>query len=790
MKEEEKDPKIFFHDQPESASHREKNKEDQKTKQKSYEPVDESILLANVSDQIAKTDSLGFEPYVQAIADFLTHSRTEPPLTISIEGEWGTGKSSFMSQLEKKLKDKNELTVNFNAWRHDKEDALWAAFALEFIHQISRKRFFLRSWWGHLKLLYYRFSWKNGGLDILRSIAILIISISATVIVLLLLYMKGFEGVNFFSGKLTEYFGQNNNEISQVIANYLDYGGIAGAMGIVISIWIKLKNIAGNPLDMDINKYIQSPDYENRISFIENFHRDFNKIVDAYVAKEKVYVFIDDLDRCEAPKASDLMQAINLLISSDPRLIFIIGMDREKIAAGIAVKHKEVLPYLFSSKIDDCSSNSSEQNMRCIEYGYAFIEKFIQLPFLIPQPDKPEIQRFLFNISAKTDDIEKSNNITESIKKLIHKLYRSHYSNETQHPNSKQNLLSEQKENHQTIKFSFNKDSKTIHDIALMVSSALDNNPRHLKQFINLFRLRTFIANETGLFDVSEEAFSDEKLTLEQLGKFIAIYLKWPLLIEDLEKNRNLLAELQYLSIRRPFDDEKLIDSQIKLFSWNEIENIDKIRFIEYLSTSFGIYWIAEADFDYKINEIEASYGNNFLRFFLNNDPMNATNAYLHIKENTGKTQDAKFITKWETAKLNIYINISDKALYWRNQHKLIELLQSGEPNLINSPASAQGRKYNISKLNINKLLKTSPKVHHNESTLKRETFEETLNKQKTQNKDQTGTARIIPSTIAKTEESQQSTGDEHTEEVENDEDYARRIARWEERGPHAGPPP
>jgi len=363
---EKKDSEIFSYNKSDFESDSEKYKE--KTEQKLFEPVEESILPASVSDQPARTDGLGFEPYVQAIADFLRHPRTKPPLTLSVEGQWGAGKSSFMSQLEEILKNKNELTVNFNAWRHDKEEALWAAFALEFIHQISRKRSFLRRWWGHLKLLYYRFSWKNGWLDILRALTLWILIISAIATALLLLYLKGFEWVNF---RLTESIGQNNNELSRAVANYLlGFGSIAGAIGIVISLWIKLKNVVGNPLDIDLNKYIQSPDYENRVSFIENFHKDFSKIVDAYAGNKKVYIFIDDLDRCEVPKASDLMQAINLMISSDPRLIFIIGMDREKIAASLAVKHKEVLPYLFSSRLDEVSSNSSTETSRGIEYGF------------------------------------------------------------------------------------------------------------------------------------------------------------------------------------------------------------------------------------------------------------------------------------------------------------------------------------------------------------------------------------------------------------------------------------
>ncbi len=260
-----------------------------------------------------------------------------------------------------------------------------------------------------------------------------------------------------------------------------------------------------------------------------------------------------------------------------------------------------------------------------------------------------------------------------------------------------------------------------------MVAPALDYNPRRIKQFINLFRLRTFIANETGLFDVSEGPFLDESLTLEQLGKFIAICLKWPLLIEDLEKNPKILAELQYLSVRRPFGDEKLSGSRIKLFSWDEINTIDRIRFDEYLSSTFGIYWIEKANIDYNIDKIQASYGNNFLQLILDNEKTKATKADLNINE-VGKAQYEQFITSWENEKLNIYKNITDKALYWSNQQKLMELLRSGEPYLINSPASEQGRKYNISKLNITKLLQVSPRVARNASTPRRETFDKNQN--------------------------------------------------------------
>ena len=109
------------------------------------------------------------------------------------------------------------------------------------------------------------------------------------------------------------------------------------------------KNNAWGWTKIDLTKYLESPNYKKEVAFIEKFHDDFSKIVNAYAGKdEKIYVFIDDLDRCELGKSADLLQALNLMISNDPNIIFFLGMDREKVAAAITFKQKHVLPYLAS----------------------------------------------------------------------------------------------------------------------------------------------------------------------------------------------------------------------------------------------------------------------------------------------------------------------------------------------------------------------------------------------------------------------------------------------------------
>jgi hypothetical protein len=54
-------------------------------------PVNGVYRDSAVSDRVAESDALGFRTYVSVLARFLRHERTKGPLTVSIEGPWGSG---------------------------------------------------------------------------------------------------------------------------------------------------------------------------------------------------------------------------------------------------------------------------------------------------------------------------------------------------------------------------------------------------------------------------------------------------------------------------------------------------------------------------------------------------------------------------------------------------------------------------------------------------------------------------------------------------------------------------
>lgn len=549
------------------------------SEESSPESGQESISLANTNDQASREDWLGFAPYVTAIAEFLTSADTKPPLAMSVEGEWGTGKTSFMRQLEQALRigRKQRFTVWFNPWRHDKEDAVWAAFALEFVRSISRSQWFWRRWWGHLRLFARQFRWEQGWLDFSRKFLLWILVLTVTVGV----GVYGFasrgiwtQQIDILAMELTSVDGLQN-----LISSGLEAGGVIAYLSIWLTLLNKLTGFFGDPLKIDLKKYIQAPNYRERVSFVERFHEDFQHIVEAYAGKETVYVFIDDVDRCEVPKAADLMSALNLMISGDARLVFIIGMDREKVAAGLAVKHEKLLPFLHVSRYDSSDDQDKDSRIRLmgLEFGYEFIEKFVQLPFIVPRPDDVALGNFLRKISGEKEEM--TVNPPAAPIRVRNLLGGTSTTGTSLSPTPVE--TPSQRQRRESIKIQAGTDSSRIHNIIRVVAPAFENNPRRLKQFINLFRLRVYIAAETGLFDHkqapdNEFPIYDERstpatlspLTLEQLGKFVAINLRWPLLLADMEYAPSLLNDLQRLSLDAKIDPKTLTTPMARLSRW------------------------------------------------------------------------------------------------------------------------------------------------------------------------------------------------------------------------------
>ena len=59
--------------------------------------------LTLLGDGAQNVDLLGYEPYVDAMVQVLAQEDLQTPFAVGVFGRWGTGKSTFMNILHRKI---------------------------------------------------------------------------------------------------------------------------------------------------------------------------------------------------------------------------------------------------------------------------------------------------------------------------------------------------------------------------------------------------------------------------------------------------------------------------------------------------------------------------------------------------------------------------------------------------------------------------------------------------------------------------------------------------------------
>jgi len=97
-------------------------------------PKDRNLRTGYLAESVNIDDKLGIENETRAFAYLVADKKTKPPFSIGLIGDWGSGKSFFMKNMQKHV-DKligspgyceNIAQIDFNAW-HVSDANLWAS---------------------------------------------------------------------------------------------------------------------------------------------------------------------------------------------------------------------------------------------------------------------------------------------------------------------------------------------------------------------------------------------------------------------------------------------------------------------------------------------------------------------------------------------------------------------------------------------------------------------------------------------------------------------------------------
>jgi predicted KAP-like P-loop ATPase len=95
--------------------------------------------ITTFTDLPAKSDLFGLNPYIDGLANFINGCAT--PITIAIQGDWGSGKTSMMEMTKEKL-GKVVYPVWFNTWQYSQfnlDTELTISFMREIVDSIGAK---------------------------------------------------------------------------------------------------------------------------------------------------------------------------------------------------------------------------------------------------------------------------------------------------------------------------------------------------------------------------------------------------------------------------------------------------------------------------------------------------------------------------------------------------------------------------------------------------------------------------------------------------------------------------
>ncbi len=237
-----------------------------------------------LTDVPAYGDLFEIESYVDGLTNFIRECKT--PMTISIQGTWGTGKTSVMNMIEKKLSNNTETyhCVSFNTWE-------FSQFNME----------------GDLPLV------------MIQSL------------------IESLSGKN---KSLSDTIGNVVNSIASIAAGYFSGGAVKiNVKELFEKGYLQQIRTLKNEFQILINKKAGLVDPDFKLG--KNAEKD-NIALNAQSGNKRIIFFIDDLDRLDPEKAVELLEVLKNFLDCR-NCVFILAIDYDVVWRGVAAKYGHVI---------------------------------------------------------------------------------------------------------------------------------------------------------------------------------------------------------------------------------------------------------------------------------------------------------------------------------------------------------------------------------------------------------------------------------------------------------------
>ena len=365
------------------------------------QPVEVGKLFSVSTDQSIGADQLNYSRFADAFVTLIKNPEAKTPITIGVYGQWGSGKSFLMKKIKELLnkdsdsesswparllnrlgrlfapkseKQVDTVVIEFNAWVYSGSEHLWASLVTHLYREVE-KHVGLRTHVYRLSKAARRLFPKALGVFLFYAIPGLLISL-----------MTDFASI--------QAAWESMNMAGQAASASVIGGSLLATLPIL---WSALREF-GDTVFMtqaaNLQKLASKPDFRDQIGIMADIKAEIGFITQLLESREKnrqtrIVLFIDDLDRCEHRKAVEVLQAVMLLLADrdgSPFVVF-LGIDARVIVRAIEENYGSVL-------------------VKAGINGYEYLDKIVQIPFVIPFAKRIEIGNYVDSLIWSKEEKE------------------------------------------------------------------------------------------------------------------------------------------------------------------------------------------------------------------------------------------------------------------------------------------------------------------------------------------------------------------------------------------------
>ena len=357
-----------------------------KVAEKTNESIETPLSLR--SDNPVEEDTLGiFTSSKNALAKLIANESTQPPVSIAINGGWGSGKSSLMKMLRKDLKDNgNYVTIWFNVWHFESEEHLLTVFLSKMVEKFNSDlgiAFRMRLFVNRIRRLSFNSKFRFF-FFIFMITPLVLYFLNSLLLGQTSLDLNGIKSLNQLFEGIKAFIVQGTNIENWRSSLWLPVTGGLFLVAILTGIFNIFKAWAPTGLSALMQLFpieeLKKEAHEKNPGYRDKYKKEFWRLLESVGKNTKIVVFVDDLDRVTGSKIKQLLEGINFIsdTASKPddvdndtaNMYFIVGMAL-----------KEVVKNLEAELIKDKKFTTEGEK---VSLGLRFIEKMIDLTVQIP----------------------------------------------------------------------------------------------------------------------------------------------------------------------------------------------------------------------------------------------------------------------------------------------------------------------------------------------------------------------------------------------------------------------